>query len=953
MSKSTVDSVVVAYRRAIAGVANPNTNIELELRINNMNYDNFKAVFDKLVESEAVLKTNISQSVNVIMSSVKRVDGPQKMLIPNNIKEINFTNGEKTETKIVEKAKLIIPARVTNQVGLSYLIAVSSEKVIQQQFISDETAIIRIKLRVSFFIQLPSSEDPTVQLPWRIDMTIVRSINGSEAKNLKLIVGKMFTANTTPASIFTQLDLLGENTPNRKLYFYETEAEFMGEGSVRDIVRSPDVINVANMILHFSNPEHNQDITLQNEIFNVAKHLVKNTSLLQEYQTTHGLKQLLPSVVSLTRIDYRGIYPPVGYFVTEKADGKRGLAVVRGNTAFIISDKLYEFTKPAGDVSASKIIHETILDGEIIIEAAPGSGSTAPTVKFFAFDVIMVSNNNMTAIGFENRIKYLGQGVEILKTAGIDAYAKKYNVLTEDPSQIETAVKDIYEQEHKYETDGLILVAPGADYLKTVSYKWKPASHNTIDMLARKAPREVLGKAPFVEKPGHTLYFLFVGISHAMFSSLGIHWCPGYKSIFRDDGSYKRYFPIQFAPSDVPLAYLYQYPNTIVAPDGASSAAPDIGNKIIEVRCGGDCAAAGGEQPTVDWELVKIREDRNKDLLSGNYFGNNFKTAEMVWLNYIDPFPVEQLWEGVGSNYFMVRKGGAYKAQTSMTNFVKNNRILFSLNHLDWVVDIGAGKGQDIKRYIDAGVRNLIAVDRDRSAISELVRRKFQIAASSESSGRHGAKSHKGIIEQRRFSTNIRAIVADASNPHEETLAKIMAAGLPPNGANALVCNLAVHYFFGSEESIINFILLTKHVVRIGGIVVLTIIDGERVHNMLHEANIPYEGSLDMIEDGDASMTKKYSIRRLYRSNKLEKFGQKISLVLPFSNGEYYEENLVNPSHFIAEFAKRGFTCTERTGILDSMTEFETRSPLIAKLLTDSDKKWLSLYGELIFRRDK
>lgn len=969
MSKSTLDSIVIAYRRAIATASS--ANIELEVRISNMNYHNFEMIFNGFyaeatadgatasaddasssASDAAAAPPNpiISQSVNVIMPSARRIDGPQKMLTPNNVKEIQFKNGVRSDVNIIEKTKLEIPARVNNPVGLSYMISVASEKESRQDFMSDENALIRIKLRVSFLIKITSTEDPSVQLPWRIDMTIVRKINGSDAKSsLSHIIKQMFSANEDPKRILTHLNLLEENSPNRRLYSYETEAEFVGEGSIRELLRSADVINVANKVLHMSNPEHNQDILLQNEIFNVAKHLVRNPSVLQEYQTNNGLKQLLPSVISLTRTDYRKIYKPVGYFVTEKADGKRGLAVVRGGASFLLSDKLYMIQQAPIAAPVSKTISETILDGEIIIDETTG------TVKFFAFDILMISNTDMTQIGFEHRVNHIQQGVETLKANGIDAYAKKYLCLTDDEHQIETAIREIYEGEHKYEIDGLIMVQPGANYLKTISYKWKPASHNTIDMLARKAPPELLNKAPFISKPGHTLYFLFVGISNTMFNNLGIHWCPGYRTIFHDDeyagdNNNRRYFPIQFAPSDVPLAYLYYHPDGAAA--AGSAAGTDISNKIVEMRCGGSCEAAGGERPTVNWELVKVREDRSKDLLSGNYFGNNFKTAEMVWLNYVDPFPIEQLWGGLGGNYFMVNKTGTYKAQTAMTNFVKNKRIMFSLNHLDWVVDIGAGKGQDIKRYVDAGVHNLIAVDQDKSAISELIRRKHQIAAAIDTKF-SSAKSHRGMIKQRDFSTNIRALIADVSKKYTETYDKLLSIGLPTVGANALVCNLAVHYFFDTTENIQNFIMLTKSVVKIGGIVVLTIIDGEKVHKMLTDAKIPYDGSLDMIEEADSTMTKKYSIKRLYKSDRLEKAGQKISLILPFSNGEYYEENLVNPSYFVTEFNKREFTLIEKTNILDSMPEFESRSPPIAKLLTDFDKKWLSLYGELIFKREK
>jgi hypothetical protein len=128
--------------------------------------------------------------------------------------------------------------------------------------------------------------------------------------------------------------------------------------------------------------------------------------------------------------------------------------------------------------------------------------------------------------------------------------------------------------------------------------------------------------------------------------------------MFKKDISERiNYRPIQFMLADVPYAHIYYHPND----------APIVDNKIIELRCAGDCTAAGGKAMLVDWELVRIREDRQE---SNIYYGNDFKFAEAVWSNNIDPFKLEDLWDPTRNKYFMNIKEERYNAQAKVINYV-------------------------------------------------------------------------------------------------------------------------------------------------------------------------------------------------------------------------------------------------------------------------------------------
>jgi SAM-dependent methyltransferase len=940
--KTTLEALVTRYRREVlrGGEASP----ELEIRFHGVDYPLFAALHAALLARVGMADAGASvgppvltQMVSAVMDA-ERGDGPRRPLAPSRLREIFFAGGQKTGERYATKTPLLLPYRVAGP-GLPYVVALSAEKPEARGFSSDEGALLRVKARASFPLTLAAERDPEApearpRLEWRADLTVTRQLAGSDARGaLPVAVNQMFRGRPpmTAATLLAALGLEGEGAAARQLYRYEAEVEFLGPAEARGALRPADVCAAAGALLHLANPEYVREAALQAEVYRVARLVARAPGYAERFRQEMGLKRLLPQALAITRADYRALYPPVGLYLTDKADGRRGVALVREGQAFLVSDTLQEF-QPPGSAAAS----ETAVDGEIV------DGADGPA--FYGFDVIALAGARLADAGFEARQARLGEAIAVLAAAGIPAEAKPYvRLASADVRALEGAIRGVYEARRPYETDGLIFVEGGRPYGETATYKWKSARDNTIDFLARRAPPTARGPPPFADLPGHELYFLFVGITPDLYAALGLRRCAGYEELFgrpevrpgvrggrgpgrrpgRVDANTGSYFPIQFAPSDAPLAFLYQHP--AASPLGA------IDGQVVEARCAGPCAAAGGRADLVAWELVRVRTDRRRDLLSQRYYGNDFYAAELIWLNYVDPFPVEQLWEGPALDYFQEPKADAYRAQTAVLSYAKTRRIL-ELKHAAWVVDVGAGKGQDLGRYLEAEVGHLVAVDRDPAALSELVRRKFSHA-------RKRARGGRG--------TTIHVLLADATAPHALTLDRLALFGLARGGADALVCNLAVHYFLGSVEGLRNFVALARGAVKPGGRAALTALRGEAVHALFEAERIPEGGSWDVREDE----TLKYSLRRLYSSETLEAAGQRIGVLLPFSSGQYYEEFLVNTRALAAEFEARGFALASEASIADSILEFEARNRAVAALLTPGDRRYLALYHELVFRR--
>jgi len=940
-SKPSLESIVTRFRRESS--RGGNTNAELEIRLQDVNHGNFTSIYEALLAKKGsdgqpcpVGPGNLTLMVSAIMDNSTKGRGTsgQRLLRAMRIREIFFEGADRKTKReqFMTKEPLVIPFRVPSLTGISYSVALAEERPDPQGFIVDEGAVIRVKARSSFQLTMTGSSELKSELHWRVDMTVTRQIMGSDAGALKQIIGQMFRTKPpiTPKNYLSVLRLDNDDDQAiRHLLRYEVEAEFIGPPESRDTLRPADVSAAAATILRLANPEYVREAAMQAEIYQVAKYIIAAPGYLRRFQHELGLKRLLPAAHAITRMDYRAIYPPKGSFLTIKADGLRAVATVRNGRGRIVSKEYYDSFEAEEKVSPG----DTIVDGEFILG---DDGS----MSIHVFDVILCKGNDLTQVGIEKRSLAIPDAVEHLQSAGVPAVMKAFTQLvSDDPADLKKAILGVYEAKYPFEQDGLIIVEPGKNYLETVSFKWK--SDNTIDFLARRAPANVLGKAPFIDKPGHKLHFLFVGINPQLFDALGLIWCPGYSELFGDTtgggrGDRRRgaesnsgsYHPVQFSPSGAPFAYLYQHPD--------DSEFGDIDGSIVEMRCAGDCLAAGDSSKNANWEALKVRDDRAKDLLTKRYFGNDYYTAELIWLNYIDPFPINQLWDGLGMDYFMRPKSGIYRAQTAVTSFVKTQRIT-SLKHARWVVDIGAGKGQDLGRYLDAEVQNLVAVDRDREALSQLVRRKYSFA-----------KQKRGNTK-RRTATSIHVLVADATDPHVNTLEKLQSLGLAGATADALVCNLAVHYFLSSVPSMRNFAALAQGVVKIGGQVILTILTGEAVHAAFKRGNVPEGGTWDIFE----GETLKYSLKRMYSSNTLEETGQRIGVLLPFSAGNYYEEFLVNTGALTKEFTARGFKAQPLVSVVKSIPAFEARNRSLAGTLTDGDRSYLSLYGELVFTRVK
>lgn len=791
-------------------------NVELEIKLHNIDRNTFESFIDIFKMSNI----EYEKSINII----KNNDANKESII----RTIVFDGDKKSE---INGRKRLLQNKRFKINECEYKVSLSLE----DKYMVKSTAadIVRIKFRKSKIITVSNYQ-------WSLDLTCVYST--TDVMKLKEIKEKVFGA---------------ENILDFPDIAYEIELE-LKNGNTQFSLN--DLNTGVKLLLSTINPNYENTRQLAEELGLICAQM----GIDQTDSPT--IKKIFPKVVSITRNEYSKIYPPVGYYITDKLDGKRAILSIHHGKGCIITDKITEID----DTFDQKW---TILDGEYY------------NGEFYAFDAIIINDEQLFDEKFSTRIDKLQQ----YKNKHVKV--KKYTFITATvPSELEKEITQARISDEK--TDGYIITKDGDGYMDTLNYKYKDLEHNTIDFLAKLAPEKS-------DIPGFTLYYLFVGITRRMFNNLKLRYCINYQLIF-DIRTFGEYFPIQFSSCNMPYAYKYYRDNKLEP--------LDIDGKVVELLCVENCGSMSTDK-IVKWKEIGIREDRKNET---NYYGNDYRIAELTWLNFIDPFTKEELWNGVKDIYFATEKESMYEAQITYVSFCKNTLITDLLNEMTTIIDIGAGKGQDLGRYYKAKVKNLYAIDKDRAALSELIQRRLT-----------------GTAE-----TAVNVMVADMNDDYK-LLVERMKSHFNLTAVDAIVCNLAVHYFLGSKDEMTNFVLFCERMLKSGGIVILTCFFGEKIHDLPAEWDIYQDNVL------------KYSIKKEYVGDTLG-IGQKIGVKLPFSNGEYYSENLVNTEELVKEFKSFGFSLKSKKSLLHYMNDFKARNHATAALLTEDDKKYIELYGEIV-----
>lgn len=875
-----------------------NENIEFEITYHlNKSVMLYKNIFNKLKE----ISDNISiiENIDIYYNNGTRVTK-------------QFKSGKNLNTDIIIKKQPLLKSYTLNDlIDNVKRITVKLNQENPVKIIGSSTIkMIRIKLRLKF--QIKNNNE------YNIDLDLIKNfnINNNNIKEIKDLVFKHYNISNIVEDINYSLfdEMLLETE-----YFAKT-------------LTIDDVDNSINFIKSILMDKIN-NTDYQKYIYNIAKFIISNEIYLKNFEYKSGLKKLLNNVIELNYDIYcKKILPNIkDYYITDKIDGKRCICYIEeylnNYNIKLISNKLYQINEYNNKLNKSdkdnfKI---TILDCEVIFKT-DNDVISENDVYIYIFDIISYENNNLANEPFEIRYTYLQNGFDKIKSLP-NAKIKEYIKLTEN---YKMELNEFYTKKINskfYDIDGLIFVPNSnvkksetkyvinTNYNNMIGYKWKPIEHMTIDFYILSLPKNLYNFKPYNQfnlSKNDNIYILFSGISKHDFDKLNFTYMNYYNKIVPEKYFKNVYFPIQFSTSDNPNNYIFISNNN------------DLHNKIGEFSY---------NIINKNWNLKKIRDDRDVELERGEYFGNYYKIAELIWMNINNPLDIQKMTDINKDCYFQIDDNILYKAQRSFNSYVKTKAIeniisdeLYDKNDTNWVIDLAAGKGQDLARLNNLNFKNGLFIDKDKNALLELINRKFTLKS-----------NKKNNIKI--FTKNI-----DLLDNSKDIIKELDVFNIAKESVDVIICNFAIHYIIINQDKLINLINLLNNYLKPGGRFIFTCFNGYKIFKLLENTTV--------WNSYDENNNIKYSIKKLYNSNKLLNTGQKIDVLLPLSN-EYYTEYLMNLDYIFDIFNENNFTSELSLPFGAFLNNFEKDNNKVFNELSIIDREYSNLYQINIIKKNR
>jgi hypothetical protein len=741
------------------------------------------------------------------------------------------------------------------------------------QFISNQHALVRAKLRYSCVID-----------DWRFDITAVRQGDLSKISS-QFVTIKKDLIETTPDNFLKQCIKFGK---------YEIELEYVGKQQP-----TVDTLGVVAKAIKFMGVKYEETATYDDELAWLSK-------LLGERRTL-TFKLLMNQAEQLNKLRYLKVYPLADYYGVIKVDGERCFIHIDGNRCRVVRSN--GCTELPCDVFTPGLV--TCVDAEICDNIV------------YIIDVLCVDSKDVYALPFSERLTYMakaGASVGAHCQVGVHEFVKL--------DDLKTDILKIANAKYPHPTDGIIFTQDGFDYKQTTNLKWKSFEHNTIDFLVKACPQSLIGKPPYVNRPGFKINLLFSNINHNMRLGIGLGLMQNYGDVWGPSVN-PAYYPIQFSPSMDPLAYIWYIPSPEKDED------MDYTDKVVEL-CKTD---------SLDWKFVRCRSDKDA--------GNDFRIAEQTYINYIDRFNIEDLW-APPSTYFTQSKDKMHWASVKAMRLIVSLTLKERFAHSSWIIDLAGGRGADLSTWQNIHVSNLLAIDIDSSAISELLRRKYELKkhGGSQRAGFISPKAtvgsawnfnYESIVVKQKQQLTIHTLVADLSAPDVDLIASCRQYGISTELIDGINCSFGLHYLCNTDASITNILSFAYKMLRKGSVFSFTVMDGEKVFNLLK--------GITTWEAKEHEVTK-FRIKKLYKGNTLSHSGQEISVKLPMSN-EDKTEPLCNLTYVISVAKKMGFELTLRASFIDRIDDVESSAKHIYDKLTPDDKKYIELYSVVVLKKVK
>ncbi len=598
-----------------------------------------------------------------------------------------------------------------------------------------------------------------------------------------------------------------------------------------------------------------------------------------------SFKQLGNSPISITKYDYLiSVLPQIeNFYITDKTEGERCFLIINSTKAIYITSRE---TKDITELLSEFPEKECIYDCELVKLENSDSGP-----KMYIFDVIVSDGMNVHSFSFKERYKL----IKVSPILNVNIRMKEFIPLS--ISTYQNIIMRVYNslKDKPYETDGIIFTSINESYNKTINYKWKPPGKLTIDFLLANY------------QDGQ--YLLLVGIARKMFDRFALTITQDEKTAINKIPGLKQsceYFPVPFKNS---LVSNYIIPQDILT---KLTKEKDLGGKIVEMTYENN-----------QWHFYKIREDRQKEISTGSYFGNNYKVAEQTLQSILNPLNLVDLianYYDLSKNVYFQKKGDDdFKFVKKFNNFVKKS--LINRYKTNSAIDLASGRGGDLNKYFDAKYKNLLMIEIDKNSIDEIINRKYEI-----------------LMGKNDGSLNLLVESLDLNKSYKYNISQLEKRNIwfLKNDQVNIFCHFAFHYFTESEKSLKNICEFINFYLKPGSHFIITILNGQKV--------------FDLIKNLKEWKTDKYLIQEVSMGKIFHGLGNKIKIKLPFSN-EIYDEYLIDLLTLDVILAKYKIFRTEDRNFDKLLDEYSIYNEKFYSQLDYDDKKFISMYKYIVYTK--
>jgi len=902
-------------------------NLDLEVNTNLQN------IVNKYINSEEELELEAIINKNITSDQFNKLLGVLKYRYPKTLKKYLYLNIYNNNTRVVINSLENIKEFYKNEDISNSDNFLYKEKLDEYK---DNNYNIKFNLK-------------TETEPTNLDKNIFKDTYKSIEKVYRYIERYSFICDDIRFDISLVKHSTGLSITESNIFFqpikYELELEYINKNTtINNIIKTfyQNILFVIQVIDNTPYPLRNKE---QHQIYN-------------EYMKLVGHSNIGPRIVGMAKNTIYNITEDDlnnnKYMITAKADGERYILFINKlGMVYLIDDN-----KNIIDTNLICNAMNAIIDGEFInnynssntlFNISLNNTNVSHIFTYKAFDIYYLNGE----IVYDNE---LSERLNLIKSIDFqknNKYALDFSVKTYyNITDIDLIIDDDKNKKFGYNIDGVIYqpIEPytSATIKNITNYrilKWKPEKYNSIDFL------------------------------------LNIEYEKGQiKIIFNSLYTYNKYNKniSTIKPFSTVHPYIHnihlQYEDSIPITEENSKIE---NNTIVECRY---------EVSTNRWIYMRVRNDKTQKYQKGiiRSTANNLWIANDIFSSMYFPITIDQINNMESFKQLIIQSNDYYYSyeqndcdRTDLQKFhnkikgeLINNSVDYLSSHFDTIkcLDLGTGRGGDIKKYINTNHHNYNQNNKLKKGISVIIGieyNKYNIEYYKFKENSYGARARfLNICTEYKDISNIPDIIKNYDcytlqgdlnldvlkkntklilNKYDKTTFDILwnKYKLDKNPFELVISNFSFHYFVQDLFKYNNILKTVSNNLKDNGLFIVTMMDGQKVMELLKKTK------KDTIDLGFAV------IRKIDKIDGKKKTGIKIGIKLKTMQTEQIEY-LVDFDTLIAQCNKHKLYLsssnyiTEDTNKLGYFSDIKFKYPY--KLGEDKTYSYLHRYA--IFQKN-